>query len=113
MIRKQLVGTAICAAAIVGFGGSAFAGERAGNGEWTPIQQEENHVGAPAEPKNAECAFSGLQDDEWETLGGPGSVQTPHGEPAFDEFFPPGIASVCQFLNNGNNPKEPPPFPEE
>lgn len=53
-----------------------------------------------AEPRRAECAFSGLEDDLAEI--DPGEVQTPHGESAFDVVFDPGVAQVCSFLNHGH-----------
>lgn len=88
-MRKTLVGVAACAAVVLGTGGGAFAGERAGNGEQTA---------GPAHAKSA-CVFSGLEDHDFEApvepgvvqnwgfvkrefglTGGANSVQTPFGE---------------------------------
>lgn len=109
MKLRHVACAAVFAGTVLGTGGSALAGERAGNGNWTPINSDNDSV-SDASPNNSICAFSGLEDDN--NLGGPGQVQTPHGETAFDIVFPPGVASICQYLNNGNNPKPPPPSPE-
>jgi hypothetical protein len=109
MAIRKVAATAVCAAAVLVSSGTVLAGERAGNGEWTPINPREPGV-SDADPRNAACAFSGLEDDE--ELGGPGVVQTPHGETAFDIVFPAGVAQVCSWYNNGNHenrPGEPPP----
>lgn len=112
--RRALVGAIICAGSVLGLGtGSAFAGEINGNGESTPVRD-------PGVP-NSICAFSGLQDGTGpeDPNSGPGHTQTPHGEPDLDLYFPPGVASVCQWLNNGflgghsQRPQDPPPPPEE
>jgi hypothetical protein len=56
MVRKKLLGVAICAAAIVGAGaGTAGAGEITGNGKSLQIAPHTLH-GASI------CAFSGLND---------------------------------------------------
>lgn len=100
----------LAAAMVVTMAGSAFAGEINGNGESTPIRGDAH---------NSICAFSGLQDGAGpgDPISGPGHVQTPHGEPDYDLYFPPGVASICQWANNGawhsQRPQEPPPFPEE
>lgn len=108
-MKRSIVGAAICAATIVGFSGSAFAGEITGNGKTTPIK--DRGVARSA------CAFSGLEDGIHlagfdpdtglpifvEVDGGPGVVQTPHGEPAADVVFPPGVAGQsCR----GNAPSD-------
>lgn len=51
-MRKPLVGIAVCAATIVGFGGSAFAGEWGGNGELIVVNGK------------SVCAFSGLDESD-------------------------------------------------
>jgi hypothetical protein len=113
-MKMRLLGAAVCAATIIGTGGAAFAGEINGKGEQTPIGK--------GTARNSLCAFSGLQDGEGpdDPLSGPGHVQTPHGEPDYDLYFPPGSASICQWLNNGQlfgghsqRPQDPPPPPEE
>lgn len=110
--RKMLAGVVICAGSL-GLGtGSVLAGETNGNGDSTPVRD-------PDVP-NSICAFSGLQDGSGpdDPNSGPGHVQTPHGEPDFDLYFPPGVASICQWVNNGflgghsQRPQEPPPFEE-
>lgn len=47
-------------------GGTAFAGERAGNGEPTPINEYR---------ANSICSFSGLEDMDFEAPVQPGQVQ--------------------------------------
>jgi hypothetical protein len=109
-MRRSLLVAMLAAAMVMTMAGSAFAGEINGKGESTPIRGHAN---------NSICAFSGLQDGTGpgDPLSGPGHVQTPHGEPDYDEYFPPGSASFCQWANNGaghsQRPQEPPPFPEE
>ena len=87
-IVKVLVGVAVLAAAVLA-PGSALAGERTGNGKPT----------AAAEHARSFCAFSGLEDNDFEApvqpgvaqnwgqiirfagpLGGANSVLTPFGE---------------------------------
>ena len=107
---KKLVGLALCVSTTIGIGSAAFAGERTGGGEPTPV--------GDGTAKNSLCAFSGLQDGTGVTdpNAGPGHVQTPHGEPDYDLYFPAGSASICQWLNNSaghsNRPQTPPPNPE-
>jgi len=97
MLKRPLV---LAAATIVGIGLAApsFAGEQKGNGGSTPIG---TYVVLAAL-----CAFSGLEDVD----PSPGDTQTPHEEGG--NTYPGGVASVCQFLNPGKNPKPPPPPPE-
>jgi hypothetical protein len=110
---RKLVGVAVFTTITIGAGGSAIAGEVNGKGESTPVD------GGNA--RSSICAFSGLQDGEFvgDPNAGPGHVQTPHGEPDYDLYFPPGSASICQWLNNGalfgghsQRPQDPPPPPE-
>jgi hypothetical protein len=98
MIKKSFVFAAVT---ILGVGLSApsFAGEQRGNGGSTPIG---TYVVIAAI-----CAFSGLED----VNPSPGDTQTPHEEGG--NVAPPGVASICQFLNPGKNPKTPPPPPAE
>ena len=105
-MMKQLAAAAALCTAVVGLGGTAFAGEVTGNGKPTPIKTE--HVAA------SECAFSGLEDG-WTLAGfdedgnpillpvdsGPGITQTPHGEPAAGVIFPPGVAGMFCRGNGG------------
>ena len=98
MLKRPLL---FAAATIVGAGlaSPSFAGEQKGNnGGPTPI-------GTYA-VLAALCAFSGLEDHNPSR----GDTQTPHEEGG--NVFPAGVASVCQFLNPGKNPKPPPPPPE-
>ena len=97
---KQIIAAGILATATIGVGSSAFAGERGGNGEPTPIKGEQ--PGTPGVPA-ALCAFSGLEDFDFEGEVQPGEVQTPHGESAFDVVFPPGSARACSMLNFGHD----------
>lgn len=106
-MKRSIVGAAICAAALVSFSGSAFAGEITGNGTTTPIKE---HRAA------SECSFSGLEDG-WTIVGwgpegpiigptehsGPGWVQTPHFENATTVVHEPGVAGqACR----GGGPKD-------
>jgi hypothetical protein len=95
MLRKPLVGAAVCIIAIAGVGSSAFAGEVNGNGNPTPILGEEFFV--PGVPASA-CAYSGLEDDAG---GGPGVTQTPHSEGG--NTSEPGVARACSHFNSGKN----------
>ena len=69
----------------------ALAGERTGNGGFTPIG---THVIVAAI-----CSFSGLEDFEGADEVVPGNTQTPHESGGTIEA--PGSASVCNFLNPG------------
>jgi hypothetical protein len=83
--RRTLGAAAICAAVVLGSGGSAFAGEITGSGKPTPAGTNAKSL----------CAFSGLEDEphspgttqNWGQiirvagpLGGANSVLTPFGE---------------------------------
>ena len=109
-MRRSLLVAMLATAMVMTMAGSAFAGEINGNGESTPIRGEAH---------NSICAFSGLQDGAGpdDPISGPGHVQTPHGEPDLNEYFPPGSAAFCQWANNGSQhsqrPQEPPPPPPE
>ena len=63
---KRLVAVAVCVFALLG-SGNAFAGERGGNGEQT---------GAP-DHAGSICAFSGLEDFDFEAPVQPGVTQHP------------------------------------
>ena len=97
MIKRSTLCAAVATLG-VGIASPSFAGEQKGNGGTTPIGM---HVVFAAL-----CAFSGLED----VNPSPGDTQTPHEEGG--NIFPAGVASVCQFLNPGKNPKTPPPPPE-
>jgi len=109
---RRLIGLTLCVATVIGTGSAAFAGEINGKGGSTPI--------GDGTARNSICAYSGLQDGEGpdDPASGPGHVQTPHGEPDYDEYFDPGVASICQWINTGYlgghsaRPQEPPPFEE-
>jgi hypothetical protein len=94
---KKLVGAALCASAIVGVGGSVFAGEITGgpNPKPTPAPERARSI----------CAFSGQEDGETlvgfnpdgtpiivtDTPTGPGYVQNPHQENGAGIIHEPGI----------------------
>ena len=95
MKRSVIVASAIVLA--VSLVAPAVAGERTGNSGFNPIG---THIVVAAI-----CSFSGLEDFN----GGPvvpGDTQTPHESGGTIEA--PGVASICQYLNPGKNPK---PFP--
>lgn len=108
-MKRSLLVAMLASALVMTMAGSAFAGEINGKGDPTPIGDVPSSI----------CAFSGLQDASGpdDPLSGPGHVQTPHGEPDYNVYFPPGVASICQWLNNGashsQRPQTPPPPPEE
>lgn len=64
---KRFLAALFCVAAVTG-SGSAFAGERAGNGEATPVN---------AWVAGSICAFSGLDDFDFESAVVPGVTQHP------------------------------------
>ncbi|HZA37255.1 MAG TPA: hypothetical protein VE505_20135 [Vicinamibacterales bacterium] len=65
-MKKWIVAAAV-AASVISMGGPAFAGERGGNGEFTPINDWQ---------AGSICAFSGLEDgSEGEQPFAPGNVQ--------------------------------------
>jgi hypothetical protein len=66
MGRRLVVLVAFCLVALLG-SGSAFAGERAGNGTETPIRDVAGSI----------CAFSGLDDFDFEGPVQPGVTQHP------------------------------------
>lgn len=109
-MKRSLLTAMLAAVMVITMAGPAFAGEINGKGKQTPI-------GEYAVPSSI-CAFSGLQDASGpgDPLSGPGHVQTPHGEPDYDMYFPPGVASICQWINNSaghsQRPQDPPPFEE-
>ncbi len=88
-MRKAMVAAVVTAALVVGTGSAALAGERTGNGKETPAGDKAKSL----------CAFSGLEDNDFEApvepgvtqnwgqiikvagpLGGANSVLTPFGE---------------------------------
>lgn len=96
MIRKFVLLSAVALAGM-SLADLSVAGERRGDGGWTPI-------GTYAVIA-AICAFSGLEDHQHgdEPAGPvvPGETQTPHSVDG--QTNPPGVASVCQFLNPGRS----------
>jgi len=94
MIRKTTLVVGFTALGIC-LASPAFAGERKGNGGWTPI--------GTYQVVAAICAFSGLEDHQHGTDPAgpvvPGETQTPHSEGGV--VLPPGVASVCKILNPG------------
>ena len=88
MKKSVIVASAIVLA--ISLVSPALAGERTGNGGFTPIG---THVIVAAI-----CSFSGLEDFD----GGPvvpGNTQTPHESGGTIEA--PGSASICSLLNPG------------
>jgi hypothetical protein len=78
---KKLVGGALCAVAVVGLGGSAFAGEITGSGKGGP---EGDGVPGGIGKAHSACVFSGLDDAQ----GGHGDVQN------FGHIDDPAFVSV-------------------
>jgi len=102
-LKKLVVACLVCGSVVLGTGATTFAGEITGNqkatNQYTPINITQSD--SVAEPRAAECAFSGLEDD----LAKPGETQTPHGFSAYDFYLPPGVAQACSYANNGNRPE--------
>jgi hypothetical protein len=88
-MRRAIVAAIVAAGLVVGTGGASLAGERTGNGKETPAGEKARSL----------CAYSGLEDFEFESpavpgvtqnwgqiikiagpLGGANSVLTPFGE---------------------------------
>lgn len=65
MRRRILLGVAVGAVIALGSAGGAFAGERGGDGHETPAGEKSRSL----------CAFSGLEDYEFEQPVEPGVVQ--------------------------------------
>ena len=80
-MRKTLVAAALCSASVVGVSaGSALAGEITGNGKPTPVNDYR---------AGSICAFSGLDDNDFEAPVEPGTTQPFGGElQAFAAFYP-------------------------
>ena len=105
IMKKAIVGVALCVASVVGVGaGSALAGEATGNQNCnsegppapcrTPIKYRQGDIPA------SECAFSGLEDGPSNAGPGiPGETQTPR--------YAPGqvVRSACGGWGNGNSDK--------
>jgi hypothetical protein len=76
MGKKRLFAIAVCAAALLGMGGTALAGEVNGNGGNTPIgaaPDNDLHAGSI-------CSFSGL-NDEYYRDGDTSAPRTQHPAP--------------------------------
>jgi hypothetical protein len=76
MDKKRLFAIAVCAAALLGMGGTALAGEVNGNGGNTPIgaaPDNDLHAGSI-------CSFSGL-NDEYYRDGDTSAPRTQHPAP--------------------------------
>ena len=87
MITKALASAGIVTA-VLALGAPAFAGEITGNGEPTPVN--EYRAGSI-------CAFSGLDDNDFEAPVEPGKTQTFGGElRAFAEVYPGGVSGLAQ-----------------
>lgn len=65
MNRRILLGIAVGAVIALGSAGGAFAGERGGDGHETPAGEKARSL----------CAYSGLEDYEFEQPAQPGVVQ--------------------------------------
>ena len=63
---KKVIAGAVLALSVVSVGGTAFAGERGGSGEPTPVNSYR---------ANSICSFSGLDDLDFEAPVEPGVVQ--------------------------------------
>jgi hypothetical protein len=94
-MMKKLTST-VALALSVGLVTSAYAGERTGNGGFTPI--ENIVIAANPVVRNAICAFSGLEDNDGGAVN-PGDTQTPHEEGGVIQE--PGVARICRMLNYG------------
>jgi hypothetical protein len=66
-MKKLVVALGFSLAVVGAAAGPAFAGERGGNGEETPINDHR---------ARSECAFSGLDDFDFEAPVDPGVVQS-------------------------------------
>ena len=100
MRSKSVVGAAVCAAAVIGFGSSALAGEVTGSGKGGP-----NGDGTPGGIGRARsaCVYSGLEDYDGLAPATPGVVQN-WGHVANDSFItilsaPKGASEVFVRLN--------------
>lgn len=103
MKLKTAAGVALCAGTVIGFGGSAFAGEVTGSGKGGP-----NGDGIPGGIGKArsECVYSGLEDEP----RAPGTVQNwghIEDDPAFVEIIESrGASYVVAILDFGGGPFE-------
>jgi hypothetical protein len=97
-IRKLIVASAICGAAVAGVGAPALAGEVTGNVDYTPVNTRESD--SVATPRASICAFSGLEDEA--PNAGPGNVQNPKFD-ANGASYEPGSARACSFVNYGHS----------
>ena len=91
MMKKTLVGVAICAAAVFGVSTAAFAGEVTGNGKPITIHA------------NSSCAYSGLEDNDGAGVD-PGVVQNwghTKGAPVV-VAAPRGASNVTLNFGGGN-----------
>jgi hypothetical protein len=103
MIRRLVIGAALCAGTIAGFGGTALAGEWApgAGGKLTPVHGSKGGVA------NSECAFSGRDEPDstedhygepgddglWGATPSKGKVQSP-GQLVAAGFAPPGLPGL-------------------
>ena len=102
---KAAAGTALCAATVLGFGGSAFAGEGTGSGKGGPAGD-----GVPGGIGKAQsaCVFSGLEDFDGHHPTEPGTVQNwghIEDDPAFIEILESkGASYVVAIVDFGWGP---------
>jgi hypothetical protein len=100
MKLKTAAGVALCAATVIGFGGSAFAGEVTGSGKGGP---DGDGVPGGIGKAHSECVFSGLEDFDGLLPVSPGTVQN-WGHVEDDPFItildaPRGASEVYVRLN--------------
>jgi hypothetical protein len=102
-MKKALIGAFVCASAVIGLGGPAFAGEITGSGKGGP-----NGDGIPGGIGKAHsaCVFSGLEDE----AASPGTVQNwghVEDDPIFGEIIEnTGAAFVVVIVDFGGGPFE-------
>ena len=92
MRMRHIASGAVCIGAALALSSPVLAGERTGQGKPTPIESYSARASI--------CAFSGLEDFNFEEPVQPGVTQTPAFEGG--ERVPPGSARICSVLNNGN-----------
>lgn len=102
-MKKALIGAFVCASAVVGAGGSAFAGEITGSGKGGPAG--DGIPGGIGKARSA-CVFSGLEDGAMT----PGVVQNwghVEDDPVFGEIISnTGAAFVVVIVDFGGGPFE-------
>jgi hypothetical protein len=106
-MRKTLVGVALCAAAVLGTGSAAFAGEVTGSGKGGPVKDPTaegfGQPGWVTKGHASECAFSGLNDDRATQDAQVQNFGHRHEDPFFLEFTDEshGASQVTVFIDVG------------